>query len=210
MAGCDYDFWLLDLDGTLVDVEERYVHETMGRVGDRLGIDFDDREAERLWHEHEASRDGVLDDHGLSREAFWSTFHEIEDPIARAEATFVYDDAAAVVPTLDRPVGLVTHCQHYLTEPLLAHHDMADWFDTVVCCDDDVGWKPDPGPLEVAMADLGVATGHASGLMAGDAQTDVAAAKNAGLDAVHVARSTTSTGVAVDGRRISALTDLET
>jgi phosphoglycolate phosphatase len=48
MAGRSADFWLLDLDGTLVNVEDRYVHETMGRVGDRLGVSFTDREDERL------------------------------------------------------------------------------------------------------------------------------------------------------------------
>jgi phosphoglycolate phosphatase len=87
---------------------------------------------------------------------------------------------------------------------------VADWFDTVVCCDDEVGWKPDPGPLEVAMADLGVATRRADGLMVGEASTDVAAATNAGLDAVHVARRTPSRGLPVGHRRISALTELGT
>jgi phosphoglycolate phosphatase len=172
-----------------------------------LGADFADGEAERLWHEHEASRDGVLDAHGLTREAFWSTFHEIEDPAARAEATYVYDDAAAVVPALERPVGLVTHCQPYLTEPILEHLDIADWFDTVVCGGDDVGWKPDPGPLETAMADMGVAGGR--GVMAGDAPADVGAANNAGLDAVHVARHPESNGSAGATHRVSTLRALQ-
>jgi len=32
----EYDFWLLDLDGTLVD-EWSYTREVFDRVGDRLG-----------------------------------------------------------------------------------------------------------------------------------------------------------------------------
>jgi phosphoglycolate phosphatase len=212
MTGRTYDFWLLDLDGTLVDVETAYVHEVMGEVGDRLGRGFSADEAERLWYERETARDRVLDAHDVDREAFWSTFHEVEDPAARAAATYVYDDAASFVPALTEPVGLVTHCQSYLTEPILERLDIADWFDAVVCCSDDLGWKPDPAPVRQAMADLGVgAPGH-RGVLAGDAPTDVGAARAAGLDAVHVARhGPDHHGDQPPGdRRIASLAEFET
>ena len=179
-----YDFWLLDLDGTLVDVEDSYVQEVVGGVGDRLGYDFSEDEARRIWHGLGSDPNQPIVDAGLDPGRFWETFHEVEDPVARAEATFIYDDASFVAD-LDRPVGLVTHCQRHLTDPVLNVLDIRDWFDSVVCCTDETGWKPDPTPVELAMANLDAA---GDGVLAGDGAHDVGAAWNAGLDAVHVER----------------------
>ncbi|WP_336036449.1 HAD family hydrolase [Halobacterium yunchengense] len=182
----DYDVWLFDLDGTLVDTEWSYTREVFDRVGDRVGHEFSDYQAEVLWHGLGGSRDDHLREWGFDPPAFWDAFHEVEDPGARAEATYLYDDAARVAD-LDGPVGVVTHCAEFLTGPVLDSLDVADWFDVVVCCDDDIGWKPDPRPIELALADLGADNGH-DGVYVGDAASDVGAAKNAGLDGVHVER----------------------
>jgi phosphoglycolate phosphatase len=181
-----YDVWLFDLDGTLVDVEPSYIHETLGEVGDRLGHGFTAAEAEAIWHGFGAGANGRLEARGVDVEAFWETFHEVEDPVARAEAAFLYDDAAWV-GTLDRPVGLVTHCQSYLTGPVLSRLDIGDWFDAVVCCSEETGWKPDAAPVELALADLGVGA-DPSGPLVGDNPSDVGAAWNAGLEGIHVER----------------------
>jgi len=211
MPGRPYDFWLLDLDGTVVDIEESYVHEVMGEVGDRLGREFTPSEAERLWYEVESARDAVLDAHDVTPAAFWDTFHAVEDPLSRAEATYLYDDAAEFVAARDAPLGLVTHCQPYLTEPILDALDIADWFDHVVCCTDETGWKPDPRPMELAMDGLGVGgTGH-RGVMLGDAPSDVGAARNAGLDAVHVQRADRGGSVppSLGDHRVTMLTEFD-
>jgi phosphoglycolate phosphatase len=190
----DYDVWLFDLDGTLVDAEWSYTRETFDRVGDRLGRAFTDRQAEVLWHGLGGSRDAQLREWGVDPEAFWSAFHAVENPQARAEATTLHEDATALVDRIDGPIGVVTHCQRFLTDPVLDHLDVRDWFDTVVCCTAETGWKPDPTPVRRALADLGVPpdiVGVANGprgVLAGDAASDVGAAWNAGLDAVHVER----------------------
>lgn len=206
----EYDFWLLDLDGTVVDVEVSYIHEVGSEVGDRLGVSFTAREAEQLWYGFGGTREAVFAEHDLDPEAFWDTFHAVEDPDRRAAATHVYPDAAALVTDIDTPVGLVTHCQEFLTGPILDALDIADWFDTVVCCDEDIGWKPDPRPLELAMDDLGVAGNGHVGAMVGDDPRDVGAAHNAGLDAVHVERHDSDRlDSGVDGaRQVPLLTDL--
>ena len=204
MAPPEYDFWLLDLDGTLVDVEPGYKRELLAEVGDRLGVSFADGEVERVWHGSTASRRGVLESKGLTERQFWSVFDAADDPETRVEATFLYEDAA-VVRGLDGPTGIVTHCPAPITEQVLAHLDIGDWFDTVVCCDESIGWKPDPAPIREAMADLSVSTNGngaygngangngangngASGVYAGDGPHDVGAAWNAGLDGIHVDR----------------------
>ena len=89
---------------------------------------------------------------------------------------------------MDRPLALVTHCQEYLTDTVLDHLDIGDWFDTVVCCTDETGWKPDPAPVERALSRMGLLNDRDGGILAGDGPHDVGAAWNAGLDAVHVER----------------------
>ena len=192
MAPPAYDFWLLDLDGTLVDVDPGYKRELLTEVGDRLGVSFADPEVTRVWHGSTASRQGVLESKGLTERQFWSTFDEADDPATRVEATFLYEDAP-VVRGLEGPTGIVTHCPAPITAKVLAHLDIRDWFDTVVCCDETIGWKPDPAPIREAMADLSVSangngTNGAAGVYAGDGPHDVGAAWNAGLDGIHVDR----------------------
>ena len=191
MAVADYDFHLFDLDGTLVDAEWSYTRTVFDRVGDRLGRGFSDREAYVLWHGLGGPRGDTLRELGVDPDAFWPAFHAVEDPIARAEATYLHDDAARLLDRVDDaggPTGLVTHCQRFLAEPVLDRVDLDGRFDAVICCTDETGWKPDPDPLELAMRELGVDPGGDRGYYAGDGESDVGAAWNAGVDAVHVER----------------------
>ncbi len=217
MADAAYDFWLFDLDGTLVDVDPAYTTDVFGRVGDRLGHEFSPAEAHRLWHGLGGPRNDQLRAWGVDPATFWEVFHDEEDPQARAAATYLYDDAAWV-GDVDVPVGLVTHCQRYLTDPVLDAVGIREWFDAVVCCDDELGWKPDPAPVEATMAELGVAgggdrvaaDGGSAGVLVGDGPHDVGAAWNAGLDAVHVERhGHDRRGLCVVGdRRVTSLAEL--
>jgi phosphoglycolate phosphatase len=187
MSAGSYDRWVFDLDGTLVDVEDDYIHEVIDRVGDRLDHAFTDRQAETIWHGFAGSRNERLESWGIDPDRFWTVYHDEEDPIERAEATFLHDDAA-VVGEIDAPAALVTHCQRYLTEPVLSALDIADWFDAVVCCTADTGWKPDPTPVETALSTVGTGPNSGAGILVGDSPQDVGAAWNAGLDAAHVER----------------------
>ncbi|MFA1612369.1 HAD family hydrolase [Halobellus rubicundus] len=191
-APADYDFWLFDLDGTLVDAEWSYTREVFDRVGDRIGREFTDREAEVLWHGLGGARDPQLREWGIDPEEFWPAFHAVEDPQARAEATYLHDDAAALVADLvaaGRPVGVVTHCQAFLAEPVIDHLDVGDWFDAFVSCTPELGWKPDPAPVRHAIERLGRNPDTPGrGVLAGDGASDVGAAWNAGLDGIHVER----------------------
>jgi phosphoglycolate phosphatase len=186
-----YDFWLFDLDGTVVDAEWSYTRETFDRVGERLGRRFTDEEAELIWHGLGGRRDDYLREWGVDPEAFWPAFHAVEDPMARARATYLHEDAAQLIERVreaDRPVGVVTHCQRFLADPVLDRLDIGDWFDAVVCCTAETGWKPDPAPVRRTMADMDVDAGRGRGVLAGDGASDIGAAWNAGLDGIHVER----------------------
>ncbi len=183
----DYDFWVLDLDGTLIDVEWSYTRSVFDRVGSRLGREFTDQEADILWNGLTGSRNAQLRAWGIDPQVFWPAFHAEENPRRRAERTYLHEDAAFVAD-LETPVALVTHCQQFLADPVLDRLDIRDWFDTILCCTDETGWKPDPGPVELVMNDLGVRRRNHRGVLAGDGANDVGAAWNAGLDAIHVER----------------------
>lgn len=181
------DFWLFDLDGTLVDTEARYRQSLFDRIGHRLAYAFTDAEVDTLWYGHGDARDRCLRSMGIDAERFWRVFHDVEAPSARAEATYLFDDAE-LLPTLDCPVGLLTHCQRYLTGPILEALDIHDWFDAVVCCSEATGWKPDPEPVHRLIARMGIDCSTANGVLVGDDPYDTGAAWNAGLQSIHVQR----------------------
>ncbi len=185
-----YDFWVFDLDGTLVDVEPSYTREVIMAVGDRLGHEFSEWETTALWYGFGDHRNTLLAEKGIDPARFWSVFHEVEDAEARAAATFLYDDAERLLSTLDCPIGVVTHCQRYLTDPVLDQLHIRDWFDAVFCCTDDTGWKPDPTPVYETLARMGIRNDGdiARGVLAGDSPQDIGAAWNVGLDGIHVER----------------------
>ena len=187
MTRAGYDYWMFDLDGTLVDVEDAYIRTHFDRVGRRLDRSFSDAEARALWYGIGGDRETILAEIGVDRDAFWHAFDAVERPAARIAATSVYDDALPVLDAIEGPTGLVTHCQPRLTHPILAELGLRDRFDAVVCCSDDIGWKPDPAPVTRAMADLGVSD-RDHGVLIGDGPCDVGAARNAGLECIHIDR----------------------
>jgi len=183
-AGYEYDYWLFDLDGTLVDTKWGYKRDVFDRVGDELGREFTDSEVHALWHGLGGDRDENLREIGIDPSPFWETFDAVDDPMSRAEATYLYDDADALA-ALDAPAGVVTHCPKPVTERVLDSLDVRDWFDTVVCCSEEVGFKPDAEPVRHAVDGLDA---EGRGVLAGDGETDVGAAHNAGLASIHVER----------------------
>lgn len=180
------DFWLLDLDGTILTVEETYIHETMDQVGSMLDREFTPDEAETIWFGRDGLRNEILARNGIEPETFWTAFHEIESPHERAAASYLHPDAQAITD-LAGPKGVVTHCQPHLVEPVLDRLDIRDWFDVIVTCSDDIGWKPDPAPVRLAMDRLGVNGG--TGALVGDSVADVQAARSSGMTGILVDRT---------------------
>ncbi len=210
MAGSEYDFWLLDLDGTIVDVEWAYVRDIFDTLGDRFDRPFTDQEATVLWYGLSESRDAQLRRMGVDRDQFWTVFDALENPDRRAEATYLHEDAT-MLREIKAPTGIVTHCRPRLTNAVLDQLGIRDWFDVVICCNDDLGWKPNPGPVVRAVKQLDVSFEADQGLLVGDSPCDVGAAWNAGLDAAHVERYSPQTRghCVLADHRIEDLTDLQ-
>lgn len=187
MTAGRYDFYLFDLDGTIVDIEFAYARSLFDRVGNQLEYEFTDDEVLVIWHGLCGTRRDFLTQKGVDADVFWRVFHAEEDPQARAAATYVYDDAQAI-QNIGAPTGLVTHCQEYLTHPVLDKLGIKDWFDTIVCCNEDIGWKPDPSPVHHAIQELQLETRTHTGVYIGDSPHDIGAAWNAGLDGAHIER----------------------
>jgi phosphoglycolate phosphatase len=195
-----YDVWVFDLDGTVVDAEWSYIRDVFDRTGERLDYEFTDEQAEDLWHGLTGTRDAHLRQWGIEPETFWPVFHDVEDPDARAAASYVYEDAARLIQRLNdagRRVGVVTHCAPFLAHPVAETLGIDDWFDTFLSCTTETGYKPDPAPVETALSRMGVDTGKGDGygageeidgVLLGDGESDIGAAWNAGLDAIHVER----------------------
>jgi len=214
MAVADYDFHLFDLDGTPSTTgggRTPGASSTASATGSAAPFPTGRRTSSGTGSG--GARGGTLRDLGIDPDAFWPAFHAEEDPDARAEATYLHDDAARLLDRVDDtggPTGLVTHCQRFLAEPVLDRLDLSDRFDAVVCCTDDETGKPDPDPIELAMTDLDVNPQSDRGYYVGDGESDVSAAWNAGLDAVHVERvGHEDRGRCVLGdRRVSRLDEL--
>lgn len=185
-----YDVWLFDLDGTVVDAEWSYIRRVFDETGDRLGCTFSDETAEDLWHGLTGTRDAHLREMGIDPADFWPAFHDVEDPQARAAASYVYDDAARLIDrlrTAGQPVGVVTHCASFLAYPVIETLGIDEWFDAFLSCSEETGYKPDPTPVRRVLSELD-AGDDPDGVLLGDGESDVAAAWNTGLDAVHVER----------------------
>jgi phosphoglycolate phosphatase len=175
MAG-QYDAILFDLDGTLVAPEFEHVRSVFDQVGRQLDYHFSDEVARRLWHGLGGPRNEQLRELGLDVAEFWRVFDETEDPRDRAAAMQVFEDAA-LAADLSVPTALVTHCPPEPTAAVLEFHGIDEWFDAVVCCSDDLGWKPDPTPIEHALGEIGMAHlldgPDADGRVAADGGTNI-------------------------------------
>ncbi|MFB6283683.1 MAG: HAD family hydrolase [Halobacteria archaeon] len=182
-----YDYLVFDLDGVLVDVTEGYRNWIFDEIGDELDYSFSDRQKEMLWHGvGEGSREEMLRSWGFDdTRTFWDVYDEVECFEKRLEHTYAYEDCS-VLESLDQPMGIVTHSPGELAERALEEAELREHFDSIVSCSYDLGYKPDPSPIDKCLDDMACNGGDA--LMVGDSVSDVRGAWNAGLSAGHLDR----------------------
>ena len=177
---------LFDMDGTLVQSEERW-GEAMAALAQRLGGRLS--AAARTASVGSSMRAGmglVYDDLGIRRseEQMLADIRWVEDAVAELMADGVaLQPGAAELLAAVRAAGLrsalVTATQRHLADVVLEHIG-PDNFDLTICGDEVPAPKPDPAPYRQAMAGLGVVpagcvvvedslTGVAAGLASGAA-----------------------------------------
>ena len=178
---------MLDCDGVLFDSWEANVG-FYDAILARLGLPLLDAAGRELAHRLSS---------GQLREQLFATdpeTHRLAKDIARAM------DYAAFLPLM-RPVrelratlawlqargrtAMVTNRDATIPE-VLAHFDLANYFDVVVGVGDAARPKPAPDMLEVCLARLGTRPEHA--VYVGDSPGDYAAAREAGVPFIGVGR----------------------
>ena len=190
----DYDGLLLDHDGVLLTLTDRATLEATATAALRdAGVESPaTADAETL--SIRVTREELLalaDRHGVAPERLWRCR---EDRIAtrlRAEIDAgrkaPYDDVS-VLDSVDIPTGIVSNNQRRIIESALETHGLADRFETGVAREPTVRSltekKPEPTYLETAIAEIGVS----NPLYVGDSETDVVAAKRAGVDVAFLRR----------------------
>lgn len=190
----NYDGVVFDMDGVLVEPSTPDVmREASVRTFETCGIPDPPAEAvEAITYSIDpAEFDQLCASHDLQPDVFFRTrdAHACRAQIRAAHdgGKAPYDDVA-VLADLDEPMGVVSSNQQATVDYLLGHYGFAGHFEVAYGRPPTVAdlhrKKPHPHFLELAMADLGVS----NPLFVGDSESDVIAARNAGVDAAFVRR----------------------
>jgi len=189
-----YEAVLFDNDGVLVEPVGRSVlRRATWEAFDALGVsdpDPDDVDRLSIGVTPDVLAD-VCDDYGLDPERFWRArdYHSSHAQRAelRAGRAALYDDFDAV-RDIDAPRGIVSSNQQDTVEFMHDFFATRDLFQTAYgrtpTLQSLARKKPDPHYLHRALADLDVE----SALFVGDSESDLLAARNAGLDAAFIRR----------------------
>ena len=189
---------IFDLDGTIIDNREDYMELMLKRVGNDLGRDLTLGHARELWYAIDAeSRDEVIKRWGINPDKFWTIFNKYENVEDKLKSTYLHPDAE-VLKGLDLPKGIVTHTSYDHTDKLLSLVGMRPFFNPIIACTEDTGYKPSPLPLLYCVIDMQLRPDEV--IYVGDTLSDMMAAKNAGIKSVYINRY---------GRHISIKPDFE-
>ncbi|MCB9664812.1 MAG: TIGR01548 family HAD-type hydrolase [Alphaproteobacteria bacterium] len=183
---------LLDMDGVLADVSGSY-RAAILQTAATFGVTVTSADVERAKAEGNANNDWVLT-HRLvlqaggqaTLEAVTARFEELYQgtpgqPGLRATETLI--PAASTLEALAArlPLAIVTGRPRRDAHAFLEEHGLAHLMRAVVCMEDAPA-KPDPAPVALALAQLGVGTAW----LVGDTPDDVRAARAAGVVPVGV------------------------
>jgi pyrophosphatase PpaX len=175
---------LFDLDGTLIDSGRIILASFRHATRSVLGREISDHEL-------------VASAPGSTLEVQMSAFdpERVDELVAayRAHNTPLHDeleccrgmeDVLRELKAQGRRLGVVTAKRRMTVGLAFKRLGIEPWFDVVVTCDDTTAHKPDPEPIELALARLGASPEDAA--YVGDSPFDVAAARGAGVFAVAV------------------------
>lgn len=178
---------IFDLDGTIIDKNEDYMMLMLGRVGKELGHHFTLDHARELWYAINAeSRGEVIRRWGFNPDEFWKVFEGYEDFEEKLSNTYLHGDTA-VLKAIKMPKGIVTHSSYDHAVKLLKKVGMRQYFDPIIACTEDTGYKPSPLPILYCI--MGMKLKSEEVIYVGDTLSDMLAAKNAGVKSIYINRS---------------------
>lgn len=174
---------LLDMDGVLADVRESYRRAIID-TADHFGLAVTHEAIDRRKREGDANDDWELT-HGLLAEAginvdFETVKAEFEtrylgdrpdlEPLYARETLIPTGDFGRLAERID--LGVVTGRPRRDAERFLAQHDLDAHIEALIC-KEDAAHKPDPAPVETALAELGCNRAW----LVGDTPDDIVAAR---------------------------------
>lgn len=189
-----YEAIVFDNDGVLMELTELGLHRRAARDAfRRVGVtDPADEHVEAMSIGVTVpTLERVCSHYDLDPVEFWRVRDELmaerqQDAIRRGEKG-AYDDVT-VLEKLDRPLGIVSSNQQSTVEFGLRALGLADHFETVYAREPTVQHlhqkKPNPHFLQQALTDLG----SDDALYVGDSETDIEAARAAGVDVAFLRR----------------------
>jgi|GEM_PF-4045187 len=177
---------IFDLDGTIIDNREDYMELMLQKVGRDLGRELTLEHARELWYAINAeSRDEVIERWGINPDKFWTIFNKYENIEDKLKSTYLHSDTE-VLKGLDLPKGIVTHTSYDHTDKLLKLVGMRPFFNPIISCTEDTGYKPSPLPLIYCVIDMKLGLDEV--VYVGDTLSDMMAARNAGIKNVYINR----------------------
>ncbi|HLD06132.1 MAG TPA: HAD family hydrolase [Candidatus Nanoarchaeia archaeon] len=174
-----YEAVIFDLDGTLVHTAPEYRYQIVGQTLQDLGTTSSRHDIDRFWFE--ARRDAIIKEcFGLEPEKFWEVYRKHDTMGLRRQFTRLYDDVG-FIKELRRDgykTGIVTGAPMHVASLEIGMLGEGD-FDGVVIAQISNGIQPKPHPhgLESCLELLRVDKSKA--VYVGNADEDVATAKNA-------------------------------
>lgn len=192
----EYDSLVLDFDGVLVTVLDR--EHRLAACWDVVVDGFSDnvsldRETVTTLS-HSVSPETIQSmsqQLGVAPERLWGLRDDLLDTVLRDAAASgrkrPYPDVAAL-REFDVPLGIASNNQRRIVEYILTEYDLEAQFETVHAREPRLESleykKPEPTLLDRAREDLG----GSNSLYVGDKQTDILAARRAGMDAAFIRR----------------------
>ncbi|MCA9542830.1 MAG: aminotransferase class I/II-fold pyridoxal phosphate-dependent enzyme [Myxococcales bacterium] len=208
---------LFDMDGVLADVRASY-RQAIIQACAAFGVAVDHPDIEAVKAAGDANNDWIVSQRLLAArgvevpleavtEAFEAAY---QGGLWRNERLLV--DRAWLAALADRiPLAVVTGRPRGDADRFLQQHDLTDLFSAAVCMED-AARKPDPAPVRLALARLGLTRAW----MLGDTPDDVRAARAAGVIALGVVAPGEAADAVIPSligagaaRVLAALTDLE-
>jgi len=187
----EYDAYLFDLDGTLVDTAPDLA-AALNYCMAHMNLAPVDISLTRHWVGHGARMliTQALAHHGISDEQIVDRMLPVfldhyGDNLAEHSA--IYPTVMATLAALRErgaQLAVVTNKMARLSEPLLEQIGLAQYFDLIVCGDTASAPKPDPAPLFYCLERFELSAVQA--LFVGDSNTDVLAANAAGMPVICV------------------------